>query len=295
MAEGGERRWIDPLQVVHRDDEALRRRDPREQGREAAPEEPAFGLAGHRGQLDPESERGQDQRSRVGLDIGLRLVDEVQRVVCRGGAPDPDDAAQQVADRSVGAVLVVRGAPDPRDARATEARVRDELLDEPRLSKTALAHDRDQPAPSGQRVIERAEERAHLRIPPHERGALRWRAVFERRADEPPGDDRRRLAARDDRWMGLVGEESRRAPVRRVTDEHLARLSGLLQPRRHVDRIAQHTELALPVADGAGHGDAGVHADAERQAALGPLPEPLVGALERGQDRERRALGLLRV
>jgi len=88
---------------------------------------------------------------------------------------------------------------------------------------------------------------------------------------------------------------SRCPPVRRIADQDLAGFGGLLEPGSDVHRVAKHAELALAVADGPGHGDAGVHTHPEREPPFGALADPLVGPLERGEDGERGALGLLGV
>jgi len=95
--------------------------------------------------------------------------------------------------------------------------------------------------------------------------------------------------------MRLIAEQPRGAAIRRVAHEDLAGLGGLLEPRRDVDRIAEHAEFALAIADRAGDRDPRVHADSERQPPLGALEDALVRALERGEDGEGRALGLLRM
>ena len=124
-------RWgIDPLQVVDREDQALRRRDAPEQRRECAREDEPFGLAGHGRQLDAVTQRREDERASVGLDVGLGLGQEVQRVIGGRGPTDADDAAQQVGDRAVRPVLFVRRAADPTDPRAAHAWVSDQLVDE---------------------------------------------------------------------------------------------------------------------------------------------------------------------
>ena len=95
--------------------------------------------------------------------------------------------------------------------------------------------------------------------------------------------------------MRLVDEQPGGASVGGVADKDLARLCGLLEPRRDVHRITQHSELALPIADRPGDRDPGVQADPQGQPPAGPLGDRGVRPLERGDDAERRALRLLGV
>src|SRR5947208_4738539 len=91
--------------------------------------------------------------------------------------------------------------------------------------------------------------------------------------------------------MRLICEEAGREAIRRVADEDLARLGGLLEPRRDVRRAAAHAELALLAADGAGDGEPSVDPDAQREVATGALGDAFVLAVERSEDRERGPLG----
>ena len=92
--------------------------------------------------------------------------------------------------------------------------------------------------------------------------------------------------------MGLVAEEARSPPVGRIANEDLTGLGRLLEAGGDVHRVAEHAELAVPVADRPRDREAGVHADPQREAALGLLHDALIRALQRREDRERGALGL---
>ena len=91
--------------------------------------------------------------------------------------------------------------------------------------------------------------------------------------------------------MRLVCEEAGREAIRRIADEDLARLGGLLEPRRDVHGVAEHAELALLVADGARDREPGVDPDPQREVATGALGDAFVLAVERSEDRERGPLG----
>src|SRR2546427_2203398 len=91
--------------------------------------------------------------------------------------------------------------------------------------------------------------------------------------------------------MRLVCEEAGRETIRRVADEDLARLGGLLEPRRDVHGVAEHAELALLVADGARDREPGVDPDPQREVATGALGDAFVLAVERSEDRKRGPLG----
>jgi len=88
----------------------------------------------------------------------------------------------------------------------------------------------------------------------------------------------------------LVGEETRSEAVCRVAHQDLAGLRGLLEPRRHVDGVAEHAELALLVADGTRDRETSVDADAQREVAARALRDARVLAVQRAKDRERGAL-----
>src|SRR5438552_17401626 len=91
--------------------------------------------------------------------------------------------------------------------------------------------------------------------------------------------------------MRLICEEAGREAIRRIADEDLARLGGLLEPRRGVPGGADPSGLALLVADGARDREPGVDPDPQREVATGALGDAFVLTVERSEDRERGPLG----
>src|SRR2546422_480141 len=150
----------------------------------------------------------------------------------------------------------------------------EQLVDEPVLSEAGLSDDRDDATLARERVVEGTHEQADLALPAHEWCAA---AVARHRrllAQQAPRHERCALAFGRDGWVRLIGEEAWREPVRGVADQHLARFGGLLEARGDVDRIAEHAELALLVADRARHREAGIDTDAKCEVAAGPVREP---------------------
>src|SRR5207253_4831823 len=123
---------------------------------------------------------------------------------------------------------------------------------------------------AGEGVLERTHEQRDLAVSSDERcAAAVGRRGFD--AQKPPRDERGGLSFCRDGWVWLVREEARREAIRRIAHQDLARLGRLLEPRGHVHRVADHAELALPIADRARDGQATVYPDAQREIAAGAL------------------------
>ena len=207
----------------------------------------------------------------------------------RGARPDRENAAEQIGDRAVRAVRVVGGASRSRDARTERSWIREQLVHQTCLAEASLADDRDDVASSGQRLVERAHELGDLGVATDERrtGAV-GHGGFD--SQEPPRYERRAFALSGDGRVRLVCEESRCEPVRRIADENLTRLRCLLESRSDIDRIAEHAELALFVADRARDGESGVDPDPQREVSARPFGDAFVFAVERAEDGEPGAL-----
>ena len=208
--------------------------------------------------------------------------------------PDRERPAQEIGDRAVSAVGVVRRAARPRDPRAERSRVGKQLVHEARFAEPGLADDRDDVSLAGESFLERAHEHGDLIVAPTERRA----AAIRRRcldSEEPPGNERRGLALGCDRRMRFVCEETRCEPIRGVADQDFARLRGLLEARRDVDCVAEYAELALLVPDRPRDRETGVDPDPQGEVAPGPLGDAFVLMIERAEDRERGPLSARRM
>ena len=203
---------------------------------------------------------------------------------------DPGELAHDLADRPVGDALPVgeaRAADDPGPC----SDPRDELRHEARLTHARLADDRHQPA------LGRRESGSELPLeelellspagerrpdPPHDRPEATD-------LDQAVGGDGLALSLCVERLHGLGPHRGADEAERRLSEQHLTRPCGLLQPRGDVDRIACHERL--PVGCVAGHNLAGVDADPERDPRAEPPLEVLVQKrkprlhLERGAAR----------
>src|SRR2546430_12318348 len=95
------------------------------------------------------------------------------------------------------AVRVVRRAPRARDSCSERARIGEQLVDQTRLPEAGFADDRDNVAPSGERLVERAQQLRDLLIAADERrpAAVRRGGLD---AKEPPRDEPGALAFRGD-------------------------------------------------------------------------------------------------
>ena len=114
-----------------------------------------------------------------------------------------------------------------------------------------------------------------------------------RSAEQPPRGERLALSLRLDSGHRLDDDRIPDEAVRRLAEEHLARLRGLFEPRRDVDRVACR-ELLIRVGvpdDHLARVDAGARGDANPVLAR----EILVDALESLAHLERRPHGAERI
>ena len=162
--------------------------------------------------------------------------------------------------RPVGDPLAVGQAAATHDASLDRG---ERLRHEPRLAHSCVADHRHQLAPRLRlRALPRLHDLRELRARARRTASVAALRRVQHR-DEPVGRHRLRLPLQR-QWLdrlrdrGLVHER-----VRRLADQHLARLGRLLEPRRHVHRVAGREPLRR-----ARHHLAGVHADPAADAEL---------------------------
>ena len=159
----------------------------------------------------------------------------------------------------------------------------EEVGHEPRLADPGRADQREQPAgPRLGRVGEIGAEPVALALAPDHRPLEVARTPGGGRIErqQPVGGDRVRLPFHRQRHrLGLdrVTDEARRL----VAEQDLAGAGRLLEPRRHVDRVAGDERVPL-----AGDDLAGVDADPR----LEPEPVHVVAQLDRGAHRAQRVV-----
>ncbi len=216
----------------------------------------------------------------VGLeDAGLGLDDLAER-------PERDPLAVRQA-----------AAVSPGDDVRPVVERRAQLGYEPALADARLAEHGDE---LHRRLALRAEERLEqeraLVLAADERRVRRGLGLADAapRVRRAPDGDRIRLALRDDRLEGLVGDRALRRPHRRLVDEDVAHRSGRLQAGGDVDDVARDDALAALRArterdDGLAGRDRGAHGELETFLAelLDRLEDPEPGA--------DRALGVVLV
>src|SRR6185437_9658964 len=164
-----------------------------------------------------------------------------------------------------------------------------ELLREPALADAGLAEEGDEVRARGLRhAVERVGEERELAL-----------AVDER--DRPAGRPQREAGHRpraDGSLEALRGDVAPRTDLdvladqvtRRLPEEDLSRLRGLLKPRREVHRGAEHDAPDGRIRDDGDRAGVDADADPERNGQAEPLSE-LGDALldvERGPDRPQR-------
>jgi hypothetical protein len=200
--------------------------------------------------------------------------------------------ANDLTERQVRDPAAVReAAPDaPLRFGRLRAEPLPELADQRRLPDSGLAHDRDE---LGRLLLDRATvctlQRFELLLAADEgvaQPAHAARPHQRERADEPATDDSVGLSLRRERQRLVELERTAHRRSRALADEDLARLGGLLESRRDVDRVAGDEGAAL--ARLSHHDVAGVHADPQRERIAEQLLEPAL-------HRERRVQRALRV
>ena len=214
-------------------------------------------------------------------DVGASLSPSSERIADRSGLVRRQhvELLQHLDDRPVGDPLAVGEAAAADDRRLDRSQ---ELRGEPRLADAGVADDRDQ-------LAARARP-ARAPMPP---AGSRARAHGRRTAPRVDAPERRAPAAAgrpatgsdlpfsssglDRLDLGRVADERER----RLPDQHLARLRRLLQPRRHVDRVAGREPLLRP-----GHDLARHDADPPLQPELGQR----VSHLDRRAHRAQRVV-----
>ena len=291
--QGGEellRSRVGPLHVGQCEDHGLRPSDTQDEVADRAVEQLSSRLARERREREAIPKGGEDHLCGLGLHPGDRFGEHAVCDLGRRVRPDRERSTQEVGDRAVRAMRVVRRAARPRDACAERSRIREQLVHEPRLAEAGLADDRHDVTLARESVLERTHEQRDFAVSSDERcAAAVGRRCFD--AQKPPCDERGGLSFCRDGWVWLVREEARREAIRRIAHEDLARLGRLLEPRGYVHRVAEHAELALSIADGACDGQPTVYPDAQREIAAGALCDAFVLTVERAEDGEGRPLG----
>ena len=196
-------------------------------------------------------------------DVAASVSPSSERIAAAAASSEGSsvELLQHLDHRPVGDPLPVGEAAAADDRRLDRGQ---KLRGQPRLADARVADDRDQLAALlGLHTLPRLPEERELALASDEQRLvppLRRLA----HAQEPVGRDRLGLALQLERLDRLdldcvAGERERRR-----SDQHLARLGRLLQPRRDVDRVAGRQPLL-----GAGHDLARHHADPPLQPELG--------------------------
>ncbi len=228
------------------------------------------------GKLQPDrprdrlDERGDVAGGHVLLDGRLELA---QGCVGRVAVEDARVPLGRLAQRPVRDPFSVREAPALEEVRIGQPF--DELRDEPGLPDPGVAVDRHQLRRAFARDArgERAEHDELLLSADH----LRRQTVDPPRPGER--DDRSRLPGGERRVLPLrrrgaqvhVADGAPGRSLRPLPDEHLAGLGALLEPRRDVDRVAAHHQLAPRDRLAPGHHLTRVHPDPEADVDAVPL------------------------
>ena len=204
-------------------------------------------------QRHPRHERPDRRARRTSRSRRLDLVGVGRRV-------EPERRAHRRAHREVRRRRLVLLAARAETRKSRDAL--DHLLDEPRLADARLADDLDDPAVPGADVVDDAESASSSASPPDERRS--WRRGRSLRAGDRPDDrgaDGLRLALRANGSIGVVSNDRPRAVEDDLGREDLAGLGLAHDPRRGVDRVAEHP-VGAPVrrAEVAGEDLAGVDA-----------------------------------
>ena len=225
------------------------------------------------------------------------LLDDLVKLLTRAGGRlgliDPGPAAHHLGQRpirdavAVGQTSALMPADDPLDP----VGVLEELPQHARLADAGVSDHRHEPGPAvlgggleglddRLQVVVAADERwLQPGAPPPAAGA----------GDDPqrgPGVNRL-LPALDEVLAGvLVRDRGLARPTGHVVDEHGSRLGDRLQPRRRVDRVAEHHPL--PLGAELDRGAAGEHAGPDAQVRHPHLLAEQghrLGQRERGADR----------
>ena len=156
-------------------------------------------------------------------------------------------------DRPVGDPCPVRQTATPHHPRHDR---RQRLRREPRLPDPRITHDRDQLAALlRHRPLPSAREQPELALPTHEQRVMTPLRCSTGR-EEPKRRHRLRLPLEIQRINRYRVYRALHELVRRLSDQHLARRSRLLEARCDVDRVAGYQPLRR-----AGHHLTGVHTD----------------------------------
>ena len=173
--------------------------------------------------------------------------------------------------------------------------------------RTSSRARRDLPIPGGPTIVASRHDDSRTAVSNARRSSSSSRGATDERggdgacegrhvrphAEQPPGGERPALALRLDGGQRLDDDRVPDEAVRRLADEHLARLRGLLESCRDVDRVAGRELLirgGVPD-DHLARVDAGARGDANPVLAR----EILVDALEGLAHLERRPHGSERV
>ena len=205
---------------------------------------------------------------------------------------------EHVAQRHVRARLAVGQAPaHPHGRRLVRAAQLDhELLEQAALADARLAHDRDQVRPRAldRSLDQRAQER-QLGLAADERPERAPAAAVRPDRRHPldgVGGDRAGPALDPQRTRRDGARERLDGPEGALAHQDLARLSGLLQARGQVDRLAGDQEVAAGAR--AGDDEAGVDPDPQVHAHVAPLGQ--AGQARAHHDRRpHRPLGVVLV
>ena len=231
------------------------------------------GNLGRLGNLGVEHDGNQRRPGHQAWCYALQPLDEGIARRLAGQVPvDPRHVAQQDPHREVGARP---GVEPTAGSRQVDVRVlAEQLLDEPGLADTGLAHEIDHAAIAAARSVERDPQLFQLRLATHERDQCRVvgsEAVV--RLDQV-ADDRRvdgsGLALHLERLECGQLERCRRGVEDRLAGDELARRGLLHEPRSEVDGVAHHREGPALWRPQVTHEDrAPVHAGTDRQSDVG--------------------------
>ena len=188
-------------------------------------------------------------------------------LVGRDGRVDPDDMAHDLQEGQVGDGLPV-GETRPFEQRCFPLRhLGLELVQEPALAQTRLAHHRDDLAVTGRRSLPGAEQRVELRLAADETGEAPLGQGFEPAlpltgGDGLVGNDRLRLALQRERANRLPTERLARRPVGRLAGQDTTGCRRRFEPGGQVDRVPQRRVLDRGAfAHAAGQDETAVHPD----------------------------------
>jgi hypothetical protein len=277
-----EQQRLGPLQVVDHEHDRSRRGD---RGEEATDdEERLFGRRGRAG-----DERGDAVGDARGLVAGNDRGDRCPDGVASGPVFEVQVRAQGRRER--GERCAAGGIAVRRQHRRAVTESPRELGEEARFAEPGRAEDHREPrARRGDRRVVDRDQPTELVVAPDERGCRRACGTLE-------GDDAVRrhafgAALEREGADGREGHEIADEPLRRLADQYLALLRLLLEPRCHVQWIANAGRVLV-----AGHDLAGVDGDTQPDVAddrallAGELAERMLDADGRPHGADRVVLG----